>query len=421
MVITDISPVAAPVRERYRREQLDRLSDAALATRVAATLCRPRVQPADSFLLHAPLELAARVALLPFVDPVHREAARQHLYALVPEWEAHGDAVADPDVSGFGAPGDVARRLRAALDAGDLDAADAAAACLGRVCTPNELAALAAGAVVSRLSAAGHAPIFLYSLPRVSPRGGLSGELLRPLARELARFPDWRIEWIASLPDLSTRGSAPEGDGAALFEAIRATPRLGVPGSDFVYPLMSQVDRAGVASGLLSEAVVTTGPAVGARVLLRSAAWSMLQEPDDHAPYGWSHCLTMPQGVLGLTSALADPATALAVAATYVVGFRAALATRELEPGYAPPHPHLQPDAALRADPATAAAAVWHAPPAALEAVPGLLATAASVQRDAHLVKYVPACLDAAAWDRSQSRLYLAAAASLVAYWHGRR
>ena len=45
------------------------------------------------------------------------------------------------------------------------------------------------------------------------------------------------------------------------------------------------------------------------------------------------------------------------------------------------------------------------------------LATRASVQRDAHLVKYTLACLDAAAADPPQRRLYLAAAASLVAWW----
>jgi hypothetical protein len=47
----------------------------------------------------------------------------------------------------------------------------------------------------------------------------------------------------------------------------------------------------------------------------------------------------------------------------------------------------------------------------------GELATRASVQRDAHLVKYTLACLDAAAADPDRRRLYLGAAASLVGWW----
>ena len=95
--------------------------------------------------------------------------------------------------------------------------------------------------------------------------------------------------------------------------------------------------------------------------MLRAAAWSMLLEPGDHAPYGWSHCLTMPQAVLGLTGAT-DPNVALAVAATYVVGFRSALAVNPLEPVFPTDDPGLPLEAALDAGPDIAAAAVWHRP-----------------------------------------------------------
>jgi len=62
------------------------------------------------------------------------------------------------------------------------------------------------------------------------------------------------------------------------------------------------------------------------RDLQRVAAWSMVQEGPEHAAYGWSHCLTMPQAVLAVGAAGAAPArTSIAVAATHVVGFRSAL------------------------------------------------------------------------------------------------
>ena len=41
------------------------------------------------------------------------------------------------------------------------------------------------------------------------------------------------------------------------------------------------------------------------------------------------------------------------------------------------------------------------------------------VRHDAHLVKYTLACLDAMAADPPAARLYLAAAATLLAFWTG--
>ncbi len=54
---------------------IDDLSDAELVAAVAAVVRTPRADPADSFVLHAPLELAARTALLPRVSPGSRAAA----------------------------------------------------------------------------------------------------------------------------------------------------------------------------------------------------------------------------------------------------------------------------------------------------------------------------------------------------------
>ena len=45
------------------------------------------------------------------------------------------------------------------------------------------------------------------------------------------------------------------------------------------------------------------------------------------------------------------------------------------------------------------------------------LVTGACAHRDAHLVKYTLACLDAAYADPDAARLFLAGAASLLAFW----
>ena len=126
----------------------------------------------------------------------------------------------------------------------------------------------------------------------------------------------------------------------------------------------------------------------------------------------------MPQAVMGIAGDGVDVPRATAVAATYVVGFRAALGQRALDPNWIPmavPHTDF---AEARGDgPEPAAAFVWHTPDAELPAIVADLAGYVSAHHDAHLVKYTLACFDAAANDPSYRRLYLAAAASLSGWW----
>jgi hypothetical protein len=384
-------------------------SDHAILSEVADTLTTPRDQPANSFVLHAPLEVAARSALMRFVDDAHRHDARERLREVARQWAASGNPVAPP--SALPAESEAAGTFAAALDAGDPDAADASATMLARFAQPGDLAALIGDAILTRTTAAAHAPIFLYLLPRVAPRGELPVALLRPLARELARVPDWRIRWVDEFVPATTTASG-------LFAAIAATPRVGAGDSQFVHPTLMQVDPSGVAAGQLAGTVPSRDHRAAAHAILRAAALSMLLEPDDHAPYGWSHCLTMPQAVLGISDRLADPARAIAVAATYAVAFRATLGVRPLdEDGYAPERPALAWRESFAAGSSAAAAAVWHADAADDPLILIELASRAAVHGDAHLVKYTLACLDAAAFDTERRRLYLAAAAHLHGVW----
>ena len=72
------------------------LSDARLSELIALVLSRPKVARASSFVLHAPLELLARTALLPMVEPPAREAARQRLLWLGAAYREAGAEVPDP-------------------------------------------------------------------------------------------------------------------------------------------------------------------------------------------------------------------------------------------------------------------------------------------------------------------------------------
>jgi len=410
-------------------------SDAALVHRTAEVIARPRLEPADSFVLHAPLELLARTALLPHVSPVHRVAARERIAEIGTTYAAFGDAVDPPSRVDPPCTRTAAARLVAAIARGELDDVDALADWLGRHAAAHELPSLLADAVLPLLGAAGHAPIFLWLYPRVAPRREATPAMLRPLCRELARRPDWRLHWIDDDRPFAPGGAEPTDE---LFQSLARTPLLGAPESAFIHPLMSRVDRPDRAGTLRP---LTGGGPIEARVraLLRVAAWSMLDEPGEHAPYGWSHCLTMPQAVAGVAHAVTDPSQALAIAASHVYGFRASLASRTLDTGRAASwrdecrdtcgdgsnreRAELGADAigaALTVGPATARAMAWHLPSASMGDLRTTVATVAAVHHDAHLAKYVLACLDAAASDPQGERLYLTAAATLCGWWSGR-
>ena len=363
-------------------------SDVELFSAVSRVLAEPKAAPADSFVLHASLELLARVGLLRYVHPDARAAARRRLLWLADTYAAAGDPVEPPARYQADSVEDGAAALVAALAAGDLDDVDAIATWLGAAATPADLRRLLAQPVAASLAAAAHGSILLYLFPRVAPGGEVDGGIIRGPLRELARHPDWRLRWFEDPDEPSAGGS--------LSQALLDVPLLGVPGSSFIFPIMSQAEETGIAPKLLSGLLDGGDLRTARRQLARVAAWSMLQEPDDHANYGWSHCLTMPQAVMGVAGAGGvDARTATAVAATHVVGFRAALGSRSLVPEDPP------------------------SPPSPPVDVTGL-ATYAALHEDAHLAKYTLACLDAAADDPEHRGLYLAAADRLATWWKGR-
>lgn len=386
------------------------LSDAQLTDSVADRLQHPKADGVTSFTLHAPLELLARSALLTYVEADARDAARDRLAWLGQTYAAAGDEVGEPGSRAYDDLATAVDHLTAAINAGDLDDADATAAWLAEWATPVELSRALADDVIPRLSAAGHGSILLYLLPRVTPRSRAATRPLRGLVRELARHPDWGLTWQQDR-------TAPPSDGGDLVAALRRPRSPGDPGSDFIFPTMSMVEQSGLAEELLDGPTRAVSLTQASQDLLRLAAASMVQDDPAAAPYGWSHCLTMPQAVLGLArTGAATTRPAVAVAATFVLGFRATQGTVEVDPGWSPP---VTGDAlgALDGTPQDAAAGAWHATNGERAAVVARLASRAAAHEDAHLAKYTLACFDAARDDPGATRLFLAAAASLGAWW----
>jgi hypothetical protein len=415
--------------DTYDRLGVAAWSDAELVAAAGSVLAHPKDAPADSFVLHAPLELMARAALLGRVRPEGRERARQRIVELAAAYQAAGDPVDRPTPVSFDSVTAAASRLTAVLAAGDLDEIDRVAAYLGEVAPPARMASLVGPPVVTSLGAAGHGGILLYLLAR-DPAGGVDGRVIRGALREIGRHPDWQLTWFAD-PDLVPGADDPHrrrlaaSGPAGLVEALADVPLLGVPGSAFIFPIMNQAEASGTAAHVLAPLLdralrepADPSAVWAARVgLARLAAWSMLQEGPEYAPYGWSHCLTMPQGVTALAGAV-DPTVAVAVAATHVVGFRSAMGTGPLDLGWEPQAPALGDlVAAIETGREAAVSTAWHAPPGAFGGFVADLATNAAGHHDAHLVKYTLACLDAATSDPDNRRLYLAAAASLAAWW----
>ena len=62
----------------------------------AAALSIPKAAPANSFVLHAPLELTARVQLLRFVPDAVRPAALQRIDTLAAQYVTAGEQVITP-------------------------------------------------------------------------------------------------------------------------------------------------------------------------------------------------------------------------------------------------------------------------------------------------------------------------------------
>jgi hypothetical protein len=354
-------------------------SDAELVRAVGQAIARPK-HGGTSFTLHAPLELLARATLLQSVPPRARALARMRI-ASIASLYAEGDEV-EPPQGTFSTVEQAKSALVAALREGDPDTADAAVVALTSQISAGEFCSLLADEIAPSLGAAAHTPLLLAALPDAAARYGNLSILLRAPIRALAADPSLRLTWIDAPRDLS----GPED----LWSALADPPHVAAP-RDSIAATMLAVESHGMAARLLGRAT-DTRPQNAARDLLRVAALAMMQDDPDGAPYGWSHCLTLPQGVMALEPYARDGDRLVRIAASWVLGFRATLGKVRLDRN------------------------------GRFTDLPDLsdLAARAAAHEDAHLAKYTVACLAAGASDPSASRLFLAAANRLGEWWDAR-
>ena len=387
--------------------RLTRASDNDVFAAAAVLVATPVRDPANSFCLHAPLELLARRTLLGFVAPDGRDAVRERMLCVAATYEQMAAPAAPVAPRDYASTADASAALLAAVDRAELDDVDAAADWLVDHGTDDTIAALAP-AVVDRLAAAGHACIYFSLLPR-GGSGPSARALFRPLVHELA--PRTRVA--------GRMGARRRDHQRGRWRRARGRAR----GDPAVGPARQRLHLPDRAPGRRRCRARRRGPDPArdvddaARAMLRVAALSMLHDDPASAPYGWTHCLTLPLAVLAVTPQLPDPAVGLAIAATYVAGFRAALGAHAIDLHHEPEPVAADALEALDAEPAIAAAAVTHAPDTRISGIVAELAARGGAHEDAHVAKYTLACFDAAGRDRECRRLYLAAAAYLQSWW----
>ncbi len=407
------------VVEAYRTRQLESFNDRELFRAAASIVAKPKLA-LSSFTMHAPLEVMARYTLLPLVSPADRELARIQLVATVAHYEARGE-VAPSTLQKLSTmrTTEAVAQLRRALQEGNVELADALCLRLADDCgLPAALDSIAELSLRT-LTGAAHTHIGLMLIARMwSDVGPAALSLARTGVRMLAQAPDMNLRRV-------TRHRMIENPEKELESLLSQVPRL--PTAKFtagLQAIMQSAEDAGLVDQIVGDALLSSEDAESCegalRAVCRVAAYSMLSDNPEYAKYGWTHCLTMPQAAWALTrflSARSFVAQAAHSAATWVMGIRAAAGNGSLNLS-----PELQPAAmelseALVHSPAAAASVAWFASAEQRPEVVRTLATEAAIRNDAHLVKYVFACLDAARQDPSHAHLFHAAAAYLSASW----
>lgn len=398
--------------DAWERCTLAALPDDQLIEAAIAAITPPKIAPPSSFVLHAPLEVMARAALLPYVRPDAHPRARRQIAALAVRYIHAGPSVETPKIIHT----QIDTSLPALIDSlhcGDIAGADGALLFLAPRLSIFALRKALIDEIAPLLGAAGHAPILLAALAR-SNRANAIGLLRAPL-RTLAASPALSLSWF-NAGDENNYLREPVDEGtlfSRLFVKLRAPPRVLSP-STSIAPMLLAVEQSGDAARMLGEAVRDLSAQQAERILLRISAYSMLQDNPAEAPYGWTHCLTLPQGLLRNRDASSNHRALIAVAATHVLANRAILGRVAIKDD-APAR--LSPKNLGNADPVSAASIAFHAPNGERNRIVTELATYASSHHDAHLAKYTLACFEAAANDAQAAPLFMAAAAYLGAWW----
>jgi hypothetical protein len=392
----------------WERCALAALPNDQLIESAIAAITPPKIARPSSFVLHAPLELMARSALLPLVQSSAQSQARRQIAALAVRYIHAGPSAETPQIRHT----EIETALPALVNSireGDVACADSALLFLAPRLSIFALRKALIDEIAPLLGAAAHAPILLALLAH-SSRANANGLLRAPL-RTLVASPTSRLTWF-NVRNKNIQPREPINQHT-LFARLAAPLRVASPTTSIALMAMA-VEQSGDATRLLAQAVQDLSAQKAERTLLRVAAYSMLQDDPAEAPYGWTHCLTLPQGLLRNADVSSNHRVLIAAAATHVLAHRAILGKVEIHADAPERTSHLDLNDAA---PATAASIAFHTPIERRKEILTELATYASTHEDAHLVKYTHACFAAAANDPDAASLFMAAAAYLGAWW----
>lgn len=364
----------------------------------------PKAQP-DSFALHAPLEVLARYRLMNRLNPGDRHMALGVAHTVIGIYQKAGSPLSFHN----GYPTAIQEtetvalaRLHEALDNGNVGLCLSLSRGLSRTTNPVMLCRATADLVVTHLGCAGHAGIYFHHLQHIpySARH-LALQLFPGFATGLAQASSQRVHLQLNSHNPSSDTPASQAMAGLLLDL---PPLAGARTSGIAVMVRQAIDAGHLDA--ISSLIAQMAPddllqqQDTYEAICGVAALSMLQEADTHARYGWTHCLTLPQGVWSLRAYLNDPREALCMAALYVAAFRSCIGQTRLRPR-------------PLSGPALASASVTpdFAP----------LVRSVCMAQDAHLVKYVLACMDEALRFPRLSPLLLSAAQRLNHLWAHQR
>lgn len=193
------------------------------------------------------------------------------------------------------------------------------------------------------LTSASHAHIGLWLLLRHGPAGDTrDASLLRSAARKLAADPTGRLSSFAGM-DIRGRKPSPKSAGQIereIFARLADPPKADRPSISGIRGLMEAAESTGNADryfgDLIRSELSEEQMDAAFRAIMRVSAHAMLQDDEDNAKFGWSHCFTLPQADCGLSSLGIDRKLGLATAMVWITAYRTILSDRALDFDYRP-------------------------------------------------------------------------------------
>jgi hypothetical protein len=405
----------------FYQKKLSHLKDADFFQWAAGIVGKPK-EKLESFTMHAPLEIMARFLLLSHVQKKYHGLARLQMFASVVRYREIGGELKLPVKM---PPNEILKaeptlaKVREAIDAGDVERALTFSQALCNLESHTQLLCGLADKFVSHYSCGAHSHIYLHlfsQLPQMQQRAALPMSL--GFIHELARHPDQQV--IPAVTN-ARNGSAGHVHARALEDIVWDTPKLNAPSEEGISAMLAKSIKHGLDSdirlNLAAQGKAPNPSDIGFVLPCRIAAFSMIQEDDVHTRYGWTHALTLPQAVLGLSRYLNDPATGMMISNLYAVSYQAILAKASAKTDVNLPDSEQPFDEAIFHSSHMAMSAGWHLPLGQRVRAFERLATEACIRPDCHCVKYVLAAWQMAECDSRFGHVYLAAASRLVHNW----